>query len=905
MESRKKKSITVLGLVSLLLVIIGVTYAAFSYSKVGTNENTISTSTISMSYTEGDNKITIDNALPTEDEVGKTLTEEGQVFDFTVSFNIVGKSAIAYEVVGEKEVTSTLLDNEVRIYLEKSIDGTNYSSIYEPTGYLPLEEDTDIGAKKGEMLLDTGSVDETLTYYYRLRMWVAKDYVLTGESKFFTLRINVYGKDSNLFTAKDLLIDMENITMKQEEKVKPNVVVLPDYTTDKTLTWTSSNENIVKVTESGEIEAIGIGEAEVTVSTNNGITKTIHVTVTTNRYTIEIENEKGEIEEIEVKYNENYNLPTLEKEGYEFVGWFTEPDGGGNQITNDMPTDDTIKKLYPHFIPKEYEISFDKQDGTESDKIKVTYDSVYENLPIPEREGYTFGGWYLDTDYTEEIRNGDTVKITDNTNLYAKWIPNKYTVTLDGNGGSVTPTSIEVTYNYIYSGLPTPTRTGYTFAGWYTEREGGSIVNTTDTVSILSNITLYAHWTANNYTITFNANGGSVGQASKPITYGQSYGTLPTPSKTGYSFQGWYTALSGGTEITESTLVNNEGITVYARWRANTYSVSFNANGGGAVGTVLTVTYDSTYGTLPTPSRTGYSFAGWFTAASGGSQVTNSTKVSITSNQTLYAHWNINSYGVTINTSNANKSTGSLNINYGGNGTVTITPTSGYYLSGASCTNGYTTNATTGTSKTGAQTVTIYNNSKTTGSTCTFTGTKAINQNISSPPACVTSGTCSAGTSINYKVNGSTTQSFYVLKDNGSTLTLISSSVVATSVAWDSSGKNSYGPRTATQKLESATSSWTNVPANTYNESTGTATRARLITKAEAESVGCTTSTHSCPTWLTDSSYWHWTSTPYSSHAGIAWIVRPSSDRYLHSTSYISSSNSVDGVRAVITISKK
>ena len=247
MESKKKKSITVLGLLSLLLVIIGVTYAAFSYSKVGTNENTISTSTISMSYTEGDNKITIDNALPTEDEVGKTLTEEGQVFDFTVSFNIVGKSAIAYEVVGEKEVTSTLLDNEVRIYLEKSIDGTNYSSIYEPTGYIPLEEDTDIGAKKGEMLLDTGSVDETLTYYYRLRMWVAKDYVLTGESKFFTLRINVYGKDSNLFTAKDLLIDMENITMKQEEKVKPNVVVLPDYTTDKTLTWTSSNENIVMV----------------------------------------------------------------------------------------------------------------------------------------------------------------------------------------------------------------------------------------------------------------------------------------------------------------------------------------------------------------------------------------------------------------------------------------------------------------------------------------------------------------------------------------------------------------------------------------------------------------------------------------------------------------------------------
>ena len=127
---------------------------------------------------------------------------------------------------------------------------------------------------------------------------------------------------------------------------------------------------------------------------------------------------------------------------------------------------------------------------------------------------------------------------------------------------------------------------------------------------------------------------------------------------------------------------------------------------------------------LPTPTRTGYTFNGWYTAASGGTKKTSTTTVNITSNQTLYAHWTINNYTVTVRATNATVSAATLNINYASTGRLTITPNAGYYISSVSCTNGYTTNATTGVDKYDAQTITVSNNSKAANSTCTVTATR-------------------------------------------------------------------------------------------------------------------------------------------------------------------------------------
>lgn len=142
------------------------------------------------------------------------------------------------------------------------------------------------------------------------------------------------------------------------------------------------------------------------------------------------------------------------------------------------------------------------------------------------------------------------------------------------------------------------------------------------------------------YIVTFNANGGTCDTSNKNATYNSIYGTLPMPTRTGYNFNGWYTAKTGGTKITATS---NYSITsnqiLYAQWIANNYKVTFNVNGGTCGTSSVSVTYKSTYGTLPTPTREGFTFTGWYTAQTGGTKITDSTQVTITSDQILYAHW--------------------------------------------------------------------------------------------------------------------------------------------------------------------------------------------------------------------------------------------------------------------------
>ena len=113
------------------------------------------------------------------------------------------------------------------------------------------------------------------------------------------------------------------------------------------------------------------------------------------------------------------------------------------------------------------------------------------------------------------------------------------------------------------------------------------------------------------YKVTFNSNGGTVsGTSTKTVTSGEKYGTLPTATKSGYTFDGWYTSGSGGTRITENTTVSLTGNqTLYAHWTAKTYTITFNANGGNLSGnSYITVKTGSRYGTLPTAAKSGYTF---------------------------------------------------------------------------------------------------------------------------------------------------------------------------------------------------------------------------------------------------------------------------------------------------------
>ena len=245
----------------------------------------------------------------------------------------------------------------------------------------------------------------------------------------------------------------------------------------------------------------------------------------------------------------------------------------------------------------------------------------------------------------------------------------KSTVSFDKNGGSGgQSSSVTATYG---SAMPTisttaPTRTGYTFTGWYDAPTGGtkyynangSSAKNWNIVSANYSTTLYAQWVASTSTVTFNADGGSGGQSSSvTATYGSAMPSISTtaPTKTGYTFAGWYDATSGGTKYynadgTSARTWNKtaSSATLYARWTAATTIVSFNNNGGSG-GQTANVT--ATYGfAMPSisktaPTKTGYIFTGWYDATSGGTKYYNLDGTSArtwnktASSITLYAQW--------------------------------------------------------------------------------------------------------------------------------------------------------------------------------------------------------------------------------------------------------------------------
>ena len=275
-------------------------------------------------------------------------------------------------------------------------------------------------------------------------------------------------------------------------------------------------------------------------------------------------------------------------------------------------------------------------------------------LPTPTKSSCTFGGWYDNEALTGTAVNNSYIVNGSSVTLYAKWVsaPGTHTVTFSSQGGShVNPLTGA---SGIISAPSAPTRPGYTFGGWYKESTCASAWNF-DIDTVTAETTLYAKWTAIIYTVTFDKNGGDTDASptSATTTYNSSV-TLPTePTKTAYIFNGWNTQANGnGKAFTADTPVT-DNITVYAQWRfhSDTYTVTFDKNGGStdASPTTKTVIPPATsLGSLPTaPKRSGYDFAGWNTKADGSGSVF-TAKSKVDGDMTVYAQWKpVGSFTVT------------------------------------------------------------------------------------------------------------------------------------------------------------------------------------------------------------------------------------------------------------------
>ena len=270
------------------------------------------------------------------------------------------------------------------------------------------------------------------------------------------------------------------------------------------------------------------------------------------------------------------------RKGYTQVGWSTVDGGEKVYGFEDVYTQNEALTLYPVWNANQYTITFDTNGGSEIAPITQDYGTEITAPDNPTRKGYTFKGWDKEIPETMPAEN-ITVK--------AQWEINQYTITFDTNGGSeIAP--ITQDYGTEITAPDNPTRKGYTFKGWDKE-----IPKTMPA----ENITVKAQWEINQYTITFDTNGGS---EIAPIT--QDYGTEITapdnPTRKGYTFKGW------DKEIPETMPAEN--ITVKAQWEINQYTITFDTNGGSEIAPI-TQDYGTEITAPDNPTRKGYTFKGW------------------------------------------------------------------------------------------------------------------------------------------------------------------------------------------------------------------------------------------------------------------------------------------------------
>ena len=200
MFKKKENIVIIVVLVVMVIAIIGVSYAAFNYTKTGTKVNSITTGAITMTYTETDNTISLNGALPTTDETGKKRLNDGEYFDFTVSSNISGDININYEISAKDVTTSDrkIDGSNIKLYLTRLTDDGSEEELMTPEVYNEEKSSNSYtGRPAGEMSLYTSSMNASESNKYRLRMWVDEDYNPQGDggNLQFSVKINVYGQD--------------------------------------------------------------------------------------------------------------------------------------------------------------------------------------------------------------------------------------------------------------------------------------------------------------------------------------------------------------------------------------------------------------------------------------------------------------------------------------------------------------------------------------------------------------------------------------------------------------------------------------------------------------------------------------------------------------------------------------
>lgn len=365
-------------------------------------------------------------------------------------------------------------------------------------------------------------------------------------------------------------------------------------------------------------------------------------------------------------------------------------------------------KITLYFKTNEYTYRFNANGGTGSiADIKAKHGT---SVKIPtstfKKDYHTQTNWNTaaggtGTSYKlEDTISGYSGKDGDVVTLYAQWRKNKVQISLHANGSKMGASAgsyfsldaqsfvamggTRAIYEGEYGGYVTDStnslpdiqstgnlwleRTGYHYnpnESWNTKSDGsgksysenGGILakDFADLKDSDKSVTLYANWKPNNYKVRYNGNGATSGTMTDSVHVYDTAKALTRNAyaRTGYTFTGWDTKSDGkGTAYADGASVKNLTankdvvVTLYAQWKANSYILTYDANGGTVSTSSKTLQYGDAFGILPTPKRDGHKFLGWYTSAIGGTKVSETTKIDA-KNTTIYAHWD--AYTLSIN----------------------------------------------------------------------------------------------------------------------------------------------------------------------------------------------------------------------------------------------------------------
>lgn len=388
-----------------------------------------------------------------------------------------------------------------------------------------------------------------------------------------------------------------------------------------------------------------------------------------NEYTIAFELNggvtEGEVSTRQVTYDAPYGeLPVLTRDGYIFDGWFTSEDVS-------VTADTVVKlaenhKLYAHFTPVNYTITYEGADGaTNSNPKQYNVETGTIVLVDLEKTGYTFEGFYETEDYSGEAVTEIMAGSMEDKTLYAKWRENSYNVVFHANNGTA-DTAFE-SFSYTESRELSANefeKPGYRFSGWAVEIDGAVCYEDGAKVRALvaedgGELHLYAVWEIVTYQITYKNLDGAENAEDNPTSFTAQNNVIALhdpKEKTGYTFEGWYTDAEFKNRVSGAITLNTYYDWIfYAKWNANPYIITFDSCLGDAVSTeTMVMTYDKEKNLTLLSEMTnfvkpGYSFAGWAVEKGGNVVYRDGEKVknlAASGNVNLYAVWELNVFTI-------------------------------------------------------------------------------------------------------------------------------------------------------------------------------------------------------------------------------------------------------------------